>query len=349
MKLGLIARMDNTGLGNLTWEHYNHLKPFKTMVIDFTVNRNLRGFKERYADDCMFIAGAPSPKEVDEFLDDLDIVLTVETPYTYYLLDRAKQRGIPVILQPMVEFAPWLVNPKLPRPTIFGAVSPWRYDEIPDPKLMLPIPIALERFNLNASSTARKFLHIAGRPAANDRNGTRDFIDSLEFITSNIVVTITCQKPLYVEEMLRGRRLPSNLRIIVDHQDPENYWDLYEGQDVLVLPRRYAGLSLPVNEALGAGMPVIMPDISPNNQWLPKEWLVPAVKNFDFTATRGGLSIEVYKTDPKLIAAKIDQFAKDNVFYGVARKDVIELSQEYSWSHLQKLYFDTFETVIKNS
>lgn len=38
----------------------------------------------------------------------------------------------------------------------------------------------------------------------------------------------------------------------------------------MILPRKYAGLCLPMNEALMSGLPVIMTDIEPNNVILPK-------------------------------------------------------------------------------
>lgn len=47
----------------------------------------------------------------------------------------------------------------------------------------------------------------------------------------------------------------------------EDYWRLYDGMEVLILPRRYGGLSLKVQEALGAGMVVVMSDVSPNREW----------------------------------------------------------------------------------
>ena len=36
MKLGLIARADNTGLGMQTWEFYRAMKPEKTLVVDIS-------------------------------------------------------------------------------------------------------------------------------------------------------------------------------------------------------------------------------------------------------------------------------------------------------------------------
>ena len=102
-----------------------------------------------------------------------------------------------------------------------------------------------------------------------------------------------------------------------------------------------------MNEALGAGMPVIMPDISPNNQWLPKSWLTKAEHSFVFKPGRRGNPIDVHKTDPKVLAAKIDEFATDSGLYNSGAKEARALAYKYSWAELKKLYLATFDTMLK--
>lgn len=64
---------------------------------------------------------------------------------------------------------------------------------------------------------------------------------------------------------MRPRRDIRNLELRT--QPPANYWDLYEGQGVLLQPRRYGGLCLPAIEAAGAGLALVMPDVCPNRTW----------------------------------------------------------------------------------
>ena len=47
MKLGLIARADNGGLGTLSWEFARHLKPHKVLLVE---NGIYQTFPERYND-----------------------------------------------------------------------------------------------------------------------------------------------------------------------------------------------------------------------------------------------------------------------------------------------------------
>ncbi len=78
---------------------------------------------------------------------------------------------------------------------------------------------------------------------------------------------------------------------------------MYKDFDALILPRRYAGLCLPTNEALISGLPVIMTDTSPNNELLPKEWLVKCKKIGQFMTRT---IIDIYGSDIKALAKKID-------------------------------------------
>ncbi len=98
MKLGLIARADNGGLGSQTWELYRHLKPHKTMVIDLSGLNHFPQFPERYP-GAMFITGVPTLEDLSDFLQGVDTILTVETPYNHQIFAMARERGIKSALQ----------------------------------------------------------------------------------------------------------------------------------------------------------------------------------------------------------------------------------------------------------
>jgi glycosyltransferase involved in cell wall biosynthesis len=239
------------------------------------------------------------------------------------------------VVQPNFEFFPWLRNPRWPQPDLFAFPSLWRYDEVPfENKTYLPVPIATERFtpSQKPASAPTDFLHIIGKPAAHDRNGTHDLLTALRYVRSTIKLTIKCQFPDYVKDA----EVPPNVNLHIDTAHTHHYWDNYRGYDVLVMPRRYGGLCLPVNEALGAGMPVIMPDIDPNNKWLPDAWLVPAFKAGEFMAKN---MVDVYETDPEALAAKIDQFT-DPDFYRWHQMKAVDLAGELSWEALTPRYLE---------
>ena len=62
----------------------------------------------------------------------------------------------------------------------------------------------------------------------------------------------------------------------MDVNDYDNYWEIWEDADVYVSPRKYAGQSLPLNEAMSLGMAVMMTDMEPQNQFLPSSFLSDA-------------------------------------------------------------------------
>jgi imidazoleglycerol phosphate dehydratase HisB len=80
----------------------------------------------------------------------------------------------------------------------------------------------------------------------------------------------------------------------------------------MVLPRRYAGLCLPMNEALMSALPVFMTDVSPNNFVLPSEWLV---KSNSIGTIRTKIRLELFEADLKALAKTIDDYIniKDKV------------------------------------
>jgi glycosyltransferase involved in cell wall biosynthesis len=351
-RLGLIARADNSGLGTQTWEFHRHLKPDKTLVIDLSsiadsgdhCNKNV--FLERFPGAMVHRGTCPSPDEIESFLDELDVVFTAETFYTYDFLHRANNRGIKTILQYNYEFLAHLNSRDLPSPTVFAAPSLWNYFDTRLPqKIHLPVPIATDRFAPNPTppETAKVFLHPVGRPAIHDRNGTEDVIAALPLVRSEITMIFRCQRPGHVESLLAQHDILPNVTVVVDTSAPKEYWHSYQGIDAVILPRRYGGLCLPANESLGAHVPVLMPDIDPNNRWLPREWLVPTHRALEFDAFN---RITVHHVPPSTLALAIDQFATDSEFYQRAVKEARRLAQVYSWDTLLPQYRSTIDKAM---
>ena len=334
MQLGLIARCDQSGLSTQTWEYYRHLSPAKTLVIDVSgfadkaKNCNKYSHPDRYPDAQFFPGWSPSQKLIQEFADGLDVVLGAETLYGAGIY----HTGVRTVLAPNWEFFDTVVRPSLWIPPTL-----WHYGQIPEPKRHLPNPIATDRFTVNTSTQATHFLHIVGRPAIHDRNGTQQLIDALPMIKSEVTVTIRCQDASYVHQLLGRSPRPPNVDLRIESGDTENYWDNYTTGDVLVMPRRYGGLCLPAQEAIGAGMPVIMSAVSPNETWLPAEWLVRADLTSRFMAKNPQI-VEVYTTDVAALARKIDQFATGTEFYAEAKGRAMEIRQAMSWDALLPAY-----------
>lgn len=347
MRLGLIARACNTGLGNQTWAFAQHLHPHKVLVVDVCdlSPKNLTLRLDRFP-GARVTQGLPSQEDCEWLLTDVDVVYSAETFYARGFVQMALDRGVATVLHVNPEFCDWLSEPGLPKPTLFACPSTWLYDQIPEPKMLLPMPVDTNHYPpRTCPETAHSFRHVIGHPAIHDRAGTSDLLMALRKVTADVDVTITCQSEDYARQHLyKPLQLPPNVTLTVDTTETENYWDIIGDADVLLAPRRFGGLYLTVNEGLGSGIPVIMTDISPNKDWLPPEWLVAADHMFDFM-TR--IRIGVYQAWPNSLARLIDRFATDADFYAQACEQARHLGHTISWKRLLPEYQSMLQKAVE--
>lgn len=356
MKLGLIARADNSGLGIQTWEFYRHMKPDRTMVVDISKFNGNEQHLERYPTG-VFIYGFPSNKQIDDFLIDLDVVFIAEAAYNPYLYDRARELGIKTAVQYNYEFMDWLINPNYPKPDMLIAPSKWHYSDVDDwcrsngvRHVYLHCPVNREALPFREIHQARTFLHNAGKSAAQDRNGTNTVIDASSYLETNAQILIHFQGQQGLPHQMthsiedyaeRLRRYGDEDKVTIERVELENYADCYSEGDVMILPRRYGGNCLPLNEALSIGMPVIMPAISPNTDFLPKNWLIEAERIGSFMPRT---LVDIYDVKPKLLAKRIDAFYNmDEAGMLTENVRASNLAERISWENMRYQYIKVFE------
>jgi hypothetical protein len=169
----------------------------------------------------------------------------------------------------------------------------------------LPPPTDSTLFNnakdINLSKNHKRILHIGGKKAAKDRNGTDTVIDMMRYSNADFELVIKTQTPINTSY--------KDSRITIDAGNPDSRESMYEGFDGMVLPRRYAGLCLPMNEALMSALPVFMTNVSPNNAILPDKWLIESHKIDEFKTKS---MVNVYNADPKRLAKVIDKYVENN-------------------------------------
>lgn len=288
MSLGIVVRTDNTGLGYQSRNLARMLEPEK--ILKLTSGEDIPGFAQ-YA----------------KFLEGLDVMLTAETPYVYEAWNWAKMGGIKTFCQPNWELFDGLVQPNMPHPDQYLMPSYWYLEEMqelfPNTVYLPPPTIASDFMEVNQLNLKRKgkprFVHVIGKPAIYDRSGWSLIMDALQYTKSDFELVV------FAQHEITGYADP---RVKYNVFDIEDQTELYKGFDAMIYPRRYGGLCLPMNEALMAGIPVIMPDISPNNKVLPKEWLLPAYISDYFD---GRSRIDIYSVPPKLLAQKIDEICQE--------------------------------------
>ena len=254
MKLGMIARCDDRGLGAQTREFYDHMKPDVTVVVDMTPVTKARWPQhfDWYPDGIVSPWKGHANPLTDEALKALascDIVFSAETFYDPRLPQWLHDRNVRTVLQP---------NPELYRdeaPSELWWPTRWLTDKLPKGRVM-PVPIPDNQIAEKPAGEGL-LLHVGGWKALADRNGAQ-FLPWLIGRTDHRW-RITSQSGLRLTPNMRRRVEP------VGHV--ENRWDLYNDCSVLVMPRRYGGLCLPVLEAMARGMAVVMTDCEPNREW----------------------------------------------------------------------------------
>lgn len=346
MKIGLLAYSTDTGLGNQTYEFYKHMKPAKTMVADLTKFNNAETHHERFP-DAIITDGFPKENEIDEFITDLDLIFVCETPLNYSLFSKAETAGVKTVLQYNYEFLDYLQNPQLPKPSVLAAPTWWHKDEVEKlniaPVIDLYVPVNDGDIEQREIKQCRTIIHVAGKQAVHDRNGTETFISAARKCGNRFNYKIYAQSldvKTKQEIEFAQNRDKLNIELV---ENLENYTDIYKDGDLIVLPRKYGGLCLPMQEALAAGIPVVMPNVSPNHQRLPKQWLVDA-KHAGTFMTRS--EIDLYETDPNWLAFKMLEF-QDAEFMHWSNKEALSIGKELSWQHAMEHYNQMFETIIK--
>lgn len=341
MKLGLLGRAEDRGLGVMSLEFFRHMNPDRTLVVD--MGPLARGFPmhlDRFpgATVVPYNGGTFDEYSARRWLKGLDCLYVPETPYDFRLLTWAEESGTATIVHTMPEFFHWARNPDLPRPTVWWNPTTWRSHLLPDEVQTVPVPVAMDRFdelaqrrNANEKNAIPTFAHVAGHRAMADRNGTRTFLMALRHLTA----------PMRVLVLGQDRRMPSRgavSRVVTVESrlgGVADYWRLYEGADVLVMPRRYGGLALPVQEAMGAGLAIVMTDTEPQRSTWPVD-LVPSTPTGSIE-TSGG-TVELVEASPRALARAMDLLATDLAWLNTRRIDARKWALRHSWERLRPLY-----------
>lgn len=339
MRIGLIARADNRGLGIQTWEAWRHLRPERTLVVDMGELTPYEQHFDRYpgARRSTWVDGNLEAEAMEWLVDGVDVVFTCETPYDFGLYDRARRRGVGTVCQINPEF--WLYDrhPDLPRPDRIVSPSTWRLDEMRD-VMHLPHPVARDRLPFRLRSEARTFLHVAGHPAMADRAGTKLLMHALPYIQAPVRIVVRAQHPL--RHMPPRLRMPAKIDVqVADHAE---YWEPYAEADVLIAPRRYGGQSLPVNEALSSGMPVIALEREPERTW-GGLLTVPAQRTRDVRAQCG--TLECLGCDPEDLARLIDHLAEDPAAVQQLSNEADAYAETISWDAMLPKYLALFASI----
>lgn len=343
MRLGLIVRADNRGLGNLTWEAARHLNPDAILI----VNMGPLGFggyePGRYADlaprvkEVTFNGHYLHEADVRPWLADLDVIYSAETFYDWRIIEWAREHRTATVLHVMPEFYKQ-ERQGLPAPTVTWAPTPWRLDKLPKDTRLVPVPVAMDRFPDRyvpyEPGEELRVLHPAGKLAMADRNGTRILLMVLRRVKRPMTVTVLSQDgavPAY-------RQTNRNVTLNVVKGDRPHYWSGYLGQHLCVIPRQYGGLCLPAQEAAAAGLPLMMTDCPPNREFYPAD-LIPAGPAGAASMPSG--MVPLYRPNPQELAARLDTIGAEELAELAWRS--FAWAEAHSWDALRELWHAELE------
>lgn len=348
MKLGMIVRAEDRGLGNLTWEAWRALDPTVTVAID--MGDWARGFaphKDRYpAAWWTGFNGAAAGGEhlnvraIADVFSECDVVWSAETFYDWRLPVELHRRGIHTVLHTMPEFH----RPECDVVPNVWLPTPWRSQHHPGAPIV-PIGVALDRFAGYRAAPPDapgplRVLHVAGHRAAMDRNGTGIVVETVGHLREQVALTIRTQDAEVASPGSVGRVTVETIR-----NSGGDYWEQYAGFHVLLMPRRYGGLSLPVQEAMAAGLAVVMTACEPN-AWWPTE-RVQAARGPELRAPAG--PIGTWTCHPADVAVVLDRLARDRDALARQMAESNRWADAYAWDQVAPIWRDTLTEIVDGS
>tara|TARA_R100000093_G_scaffold70763_4_gene44689 strand:+ start:165 stop:1178 length:1014 start_codon:yes stop_codon:yes gene_type:complete len=333
MRIGIIARYDNSGLGTMCWEYTRHLKPAKVLLV---ANGVYQTFPERYDEfeTKRVEPRAPFGGDIKEWItDDIDVLLTIETFYDWSVIKLCREKGVKTAMITMAELLP----EKIPlHPDLF--ICPSKLDMEMTPKhqkVLLPPPFNLEKLKWKKRSTARTFVHTASHGGISGRKGTHFVLEAMKHVKSDIKLIIYSWRAFACDDP----------RVEVRVQNFKNYWQCWQEGDVLIYPQDFNGICLPICEAMCSGMAVITTNIFPFNEYMHPDLMF---EPDGFTEVRVNpmlRPVQGAKINAEAIAGKIEMIANKDI--GKYSEFGKKWAEKNSWGVLLPQYVKVLEELCK--
>jgi glycosyltransferase involved in cell wall biosynthesis len=332
IRIGMLLKSDDSGLGSLSQDFYKFLKPTKVL----TIMGGYDNHPERFPNGVICEMGVPTLEQIEEFLKDIDVVLTFETPYNWTLISEAKKRGIKTIIIPNYEWS--VANPPV-EPDLWLCPSKLDYNIFKEEGRKveyLPIPIDRTKIQFKLRTKAHTFVFNNGHGGSIGRNSAREMIEAIARTKSDVKFIVRSQ--VMVDNTVDDMKTKFLL-------GEGNKSTLFEEGDVFVFPHKFDGLSLPIQEAMAAGMPIITTDFFPFNEMLPKELLFAPDDVGKAKLCEDCRNIDLHFIYPKLLAQKIDEWAnKDITKYSL---EMNRMAESISWDIMLPKYKEIIKKVCQ--
>ena len=343
-RVGLIARCDNGGLGNQSWEFFNHIGPERVVIVDLGDSGRGRSNRERFTtphQDCSDFdfrvndGRNLSDENATWLARECDVVMTFETSYSQTFWDIAREHGTKTVLMVHVE-----QFDRMDTPDEIWVPTPYRTDLLSTKNpYLVPWPVATSRMPCrDVRKNASVFAHLRSS-SRYDRNGTKIVEAAVKSVKT------PCEMVVVGDGRASGRfaRSRQNRRVetsVLGSHEDYRYVVPCES-DVLVLPRRYAGLCMTVDEAQAKGIPSIMLDVEPYRGVLG----VHTVKASRGVARRmRGGAFHVAQADGRHLADVMDRLMSDGELVEKLSQDALRRADMLSWD----LWAERYDALLRH-
>lgn len=269
--VGIVGYANSSGLGQMI----SALRKQKLVHSQFVISHPIKGTND--LEDFPHTSGdlSPTPTQFIFYLDTCkpNVLIFIETPFNFDFFEIAHNRGIRVILIPMVDSISYVkFQPYLNYIDLFLMVTKWGYSlyssHYPDKTKYLPWPIDTDYFHpdkIQGTMEHHSFLHNQGFGGAGYRKATDQVITAFrQLSTMNKTATLLLNSQ--PNEDQHSQVIQNVPQISVYIRDYPEAIDVYKYGAIYVAPSRREGLGLPIREAMACGLPVITTNAPPMNE-----------------------------------------------------------------------------------
>ncbi len=336
MRLGLIVRTDAGGLAAQSKDFHDWLRPSSTLVVSLGPDARGSNFVYAWNGQTSTRVRPRRPivnkKDINNFLSNVDVVLTLETFYGREIQLEAQRRGIRTVRYVNPElFRPEQPTDKLVIPTY------WRQDLVRG-ATVIPPGIRAPEGKAVARETFKKHPVVLclSAPAMKDRNGVLATIDAFKLV----------DKPCHLIFRNVDARTEALIATadwkhtsVIDNKIYKDRWAQYrDNADFVVLPRRYGGNCLPMFEAAACGLPIVSTELSPQSSWIARD-LLCKLDSAQWVAMVGG-HVEVFSPSIESLANRISWLLEDDHRLKQASLENLALAKSHDWQWVAGLWQD---------
>lgn len=308
------------------------MRPEKILVAHTEHNTRGRAKPEIYgglAGEVRTCRRAPRRGDAEWLTDDVDVIFTIECFYGQEIPFLARSKGVQTVIHGNPE-----MTGQLETCDVMLAPTTWRLDALPGEPRVLPFPTDAQLLPRREPSEKVKVLYHVASDAMCDRNGTELLLEALGHVNH--------ETTLYIRGGRGGGTQYHGLVTVhwIGHYPGMffEHWPL--AIDALVLPRRFGGLCLPMQEAATLGLPIITLDLEPQRAWLPTPSLVPAT--VDHTEPMRGGHFDIHRCDARRLGGAINMMIEDPSRAAHMRERSITWADSISWDALAEHYAEIF-------